>query len=74
MFLVQNLDKLVICHTAAGHSNQNHVEYVYAITNLGLRSIGLMRQRMSTEMEQLIKTKLILLRSSAKLLIIVMVS
>ena len=55
MFLVQALDELTACCTAAGHSYWNPVERVHAITNLGLHSVGMMRQKMSTEMHRLMK-------------------
>ena len=55
MFLVHDLDELIICCTAAGHSYQNLVELIHAIANLGLQSVGMMRQKMSPDMENLVK-------------------
>ena len=55
MFLVHDLDKLIICRTAAGHSYRNLVECIHSIANLGLQSVGMMRQKMSPDMENLLK-------------------
>ena len=55
MFLVDDLDELIICRTTAGHSYQNPVERIHAIANLGLQSAGMMRQKMSPGMENLVK-------------------
>ena len=55
MFLVHDLDELIICRTAAGHSYRNPVERILAIANLGLQSVGMMRQKMSPDMENLVK-------------------
>ena len=55
MFLVHDLDELIICRTAAGHSYRNPVERIHAIANLGLQSVGMMRQKMSPDMENLVK-------------------
>ena len=55
MFLVHDLDELIICRTAAGHSYRNPVERIHAIVNLGLQSVGMMRQKMSPDMENLVK-------------------
>ena len=46
LFLYHDFDKILICRTAAGLSYCNHVERVHAIANLGLQSVGIMRQRM----------------------------
>ena len=55
MFSVHDLDELIIFHTAAGHSYRNPVECIHAIANLGLQSVGMMRQKMSPDMENLVK-------------------
>ena len=55
MFLVHDLDEFIICRTAAGHSYQNPVERIHAIINLGLQSVGMMRQKMSPDMENSVK-------------------
>ena len=55
MFLVHDLDELIICRTAVGHSYQNPVERIQAIANLGMQSIGMMRQKMSPDKENLVK-------------------
>ena len=53
MFLVHDLDELIICRTAAGHSYRNPVECIHAIANLELQSDGMMRQKMSPDIENL---------------------
>ena len=55
LFLYHDFDEVSICRTAAGLSYRNSVERVHAIANLGLQSVGLMRQRMPPDMEKLIK-------------------
>ena len=55
MFLVHDLDELIIYRTVAGHSYQNPVERIHAIANLGLQSVGMMRQKMCPDMENLVK-------------------
>ncbi len=46
---------LVAARTAPQHSYLNPVECVMSLLNLGLQSIGVMRQEMSEENEKLIK-------------------
>ena len=55
MLLVNELYELITCYTAAGYSYQNPVEHVHVIANLGLQSVGMMTNKKSTEMHQLIK-------------------
>ena len=55
MFLVHDLDELIIRHTATGHSYRNPAELIHAIADLGLQSVGMMRQKMSPDMENLVK-------------------
>ena len=55
MFLVHDLDEFIIFPTAARHSYRNSVERIHAITNLGLQSVGMMKQKMSPDMENLVK-------------------
>ena len=44
-----------MCRPAAGFSYRNPVERVHAIANLGLQSVGIMRQKMSADMEERIR-------------------
>ena len=57
MFLVHDLDELIICRSAAGHSYRNPVERIHAIANLGLQSVPMMRQNMSPDMENLVENR-----------------
>ena len=54
MFVILNLDYLVAIRTPPGHSWKNPVEWIMSILNLGMQCVGLMRQEMSNEMENLI--------------------
>ena len=49
LFLHHDLDMLVAVRTAPGHSYRNPAECVNAIINLGLQSIGVMRQKLGTD-------------------------
>ena len=55
LFLYHDFDKDLICRTAAGLFYCSPVEWVHAIANLGLQSVGAMHQRMPPDMEKLIK-------------------
>ena len=44
-----------MCRPATGLSYRNPVERVHAIANLGLQSVGIMRQKMSPDMEECIR-------------------
>ena len=51
LFLDHAMDEVLVCRPAAGLSYHNPVERVHTIANLGLQSVGIMRQKMSTDME-----------------------
>ena len=55
MFLVRDLDELIIYRTTAGHSYRNPVERIHAIANLELQSVRMMRKKMSPDVENLVK-------------------
>ena len=55
LFLYHDFDEVLICKTPAGLSYCNPVERVHGIANLGLQSVGIMRQRLPPDMEKLIK-------------------
>ena len=55
LFLHHDMDEVLVCRSAAGLSYRNPVEIVHAITNLGLQSVGIMRQKMSADMEERIR-------------------
>ena len=52
LFLYHDLDEALVCRPAAGLLYRNPVERVHAIANLGLQSVGIMRQKVSTDMEE----------------------
>ena len=52
LFLYHDLDEALVCRPAAGLLYRNPVERVHAIANLGLQSVGIMRQKVSTYMEE----------------------
>ena len=49
------MDEVLACRPAAGLSYHNPIEKAHAITNLGLQSVGIMRQKMSADMEECIR-------------------
>lgn len=51
LFLKLDLDFLCACRTAPFHSWRNPVERVMSVVNMGLQSVGIMRQKMSDEYE-----------------------
>ena len=51
------MDEVLVCRPAAGLSYHNPVERVHTIANLALQSVGIMRQKMSTDVEGHIRTK-----------------
>ena len=55
LFLLLGLDEHIACHTAAGQSYRNPVERMHAIVNKGLQSVGMMREKMDSNMEKLKK-------------------
>ena len=55
LFLSLDLDMLVAARTAPQNSYRNPVERIMSQLNLGLQSIGLIRQKMPEEFEKLIK-------------------
>ena len=55
LLLHHDIDEVLVCRAAAGLSYCNPVERFHAISNLGLQSVGIMRQKMSTDMEESIK-------------------
>jgi len=55
LYLKLDLDMLVAVRTPPGHSWKNPVERIMSILNLGLQSIGLMRNEMSEELEKIMK-------------------
>ena len=56
MFLLLGLDELIDCRTAAGQSYRNPVERMHAIGNKDLQSVGMMREKMDSNMEKLMQT------------------
>lgn len=54
LFRSLDLDMLVAARTAPENSYRNPVERIMSVINLGLQSIGIMRQKMSDENEKLI--------------------
>ena len=54
LFLKLDLDYLCVCRTAPFHWWKNPVERVMSVVNLGLQSVGLMRQQTDEECEALI--------------------
>jgi hypothetical protein len=55
LFIALDLDYFVAVRTPPGHSWKNPVERIMSILNLGLQSVGLMRQKMGQEFEDLIE-------------------
>ena len=53
--LKYDMDEIIACLTTAGLSYRNLVERFHSIANLGLQSVGLMRQVMDPDKERLIK-------------------
>ena len=49
------MDEVLVPRPAAGWSYRNLVERIHAIANLGLQSVGIMRQKMSADMEERIR-------------------
>jgi len=54
LFLKLDLDYLCVCHNAPFHSWKNPVEGIMSVINLGLQSVGLMRQETDEEFEAII--------------------
>ena len=55
LFLHHDMDEVLVCRPAAVLSYCNPAERVYAIANLGLQSVGIMRQKMSADIEERIR-------------------
>jgi DNA-directed RNA polymerase subunit RPC12/RpoP len=55
LFLHQDFDEVIAARPAAYQSFRNPVERCHAVTNLALQGIGVVRQRMSHQMERLMK-------------------
>ena len=55
LFVHHDMDEVLVCRPAAVLSYCNPVERVYAIANLGLQSVGIMRQKMSADIEERIR-------------------
>ena len=55
LFLHHDMDEVLMCRPAAGLLYHNPVERVYPITNLGLQLVGIMRQKMSADIEERIR-------------------
>ena len=55
LLLHHDMDEVLVCRSATGLSYRNVVEKVHAIANLGLQSVGIMRQKMSADMEEHIR-------------------
>ncbi|KAI8517529.1 hypothetical protein Bbelb_035460 [Branchiostoma belcheri] len=53
MFIMLNLDMLVCARTAPQNSFRNPVERIMSVINLGLQAIGVMREKMTPDMERL---------------------
>ena len=49
------MDEILVCRPAAGLLYRNPVERVHTVANLGLQSVGIMRQKMSADMEEHIR-------------------
>jgi len=52
LFRLLDLDLLVAARTAPHSSYRNPVERIMSLLNLGLQSVGVMRQQMPEEMEK----------------------
>ena len=55
LILHHDMDDVFVCRPAAGLSYRSPVERVHAIDNLGLQLVGIMRQKMSADMEECIR-------------------
>lgn len=55
MFKELNLDMIILCRCAPGHSWRNPVERVMSILNLGLQNCSLERERLREHDEALLK-------------------
>ena len=54
VFLSLDLDMLVAACTAPYNSYRNPVEHVMSLLNIGLQSVGMMRRKMTVELEKII--------------------
>ena len=55
LFLHHEMDEVLVCRPVAGLSYRNPTERVHAIAKLGLQSVGIVRQKMSADMEKRIR-------------------
>ena len=55
LILHHDMDEVLVCRPAARLSYRSPVERVHAIDNLGLQLVGIMRQKMSADMEECIR-------------------
>ena len=52
LFFPHDMDEVLVCRPGAGLWYHNPVERVHASTNLGLQSVGIMRQKMSADIKE----------------------
>ena len=52
LFFRHDMDEVLVCRPGAGLWYHNPVERVHASTNLGLQSVGIMRQKMSADIKE----------------------
>ena len=55
LFMELDFDTMVVMRTTATQSWRNHVERVMSALNLGLQRVALAREKMSNEMEKILK-------------------
>lgn len=55
LFLQYNFNEVLIARTIANLFYYNFIERVHSIANLGLQSLGLMRKRISENMEKIMQ-------------------
>ena len=55
LLLHHDMDEVLVCRPATGLSYRNPVEKVHVIASWGLQSVGIMRQKMSADMEESIR-------------------
>ena len=55
LFLDHDLDEVIAARPAAGYSYRNPIERCHSISNLGLQSVGMMRESMDPESERVIR-------------------
>ena len=55
LVLKHDMDEIITCCTTAGLPYRNPVERIHSIANIGLQSVGLIRQVLDPDKERLIK-------------------